>query len=169
MPRLYLKDLAKSATAFFMLSLMTFSTALRTWGGADELALWDMDFGSDLHEGHVFPRIVFCCTVLVPEEAFHLGGDGDVTAVVVDGGVRFGGFPSDAAGIDAGADGAAQFAGDDEERAFAVHLARRPGMVEEGLSGEVAVEFVGEFDADVVEDLLDEFVHILLSFTGLFN
>ena len=40
-------------------------------------------------------------------------------------------------------------------------------MVEEGLSGEVAVEFVGEFDSDVVEDLLDEFVHILLSFAGL--
>lgn len=39
--------------------------------------------------------------------------------------------------------------------------------MEEGLSLEVAVELVGEFDSDVVEDVLDEFVHILLSFAGL--
>lgn len=45
-------------------------------------------------------------------------------------------------------------------------FARRPFAVEECLSGEVAVEFVCEFDSDVVEDVLDEFVHILLSFAS---
>lgn len=125
---------------------------------ADELTLWDVDGCADLHESHVLPVVVPGDLVPIPEITLHLCGYLDFSTIIVYCGVRFGGFPSDAAGIDAGADGAAQLSGDDEERAFAVHLARRPGMVEEGLSGEVAVEFVGEFDSDVVE-YFGEVVH----------
>ena len=64
---------------------------------ADELSLWHGDGCADLHQSHVLPVVVLGDLEFVPEITLHLCSDDDFAAIVVDGGVWFGAFPSDAA------------------------------------------------------------------------
>ena len=108
--------------------------------------------------------------------AFHLLADGfavavdgavmwlhiDDSAVVVDGGVWLGGFPSYGVVAHGAADGAAELARDQQQRTLAIDmLAGRPFSREEGLPLEVAVKLFGEFHAEVVEDFALE-VHFFV-------
>ena len=83
--------------------------------------------------------------------AFHYTRNLGGAAFVVDGGVELGSGPGNGVvGVDLGKDGAAELARGEEEGAPT--LAFGPKAVEKGL----AVEFFGEFDADVVgEELAD--------------
>lgn len=89
----------------------------------------------------------------------------------MDGSVEFGGGPDDGiVGVDYGADGAAELARGEEEGASTLAFAFGSGAVEKGLALEIAVEFFGEFDADVVgEELADIRVlggHLKFIFVG---
>ena len=104
--------------------------------------------------------------------AFHYTRNLGGAAFVVDGGVEFGSGPGNGVvGVDLGKDGAAELARGEEEGAPTLAFAFGPGAVEKGLALEItfgpravekglalkiAVEFFGEFDADVVgEELAD--------------
>jgi hypothetical protein len=89
--------------------------------------------------------------------AFHYTRNLGGAAFVVDGGVELGSGPGNGVvGVDLGTDGAAELARGEEEGAPTLAFAFGPGAVEKGLALEIAVEFFGEFDADVVgEELAD--------------
>lgn len=160
------------------MTALRFQAANEVLSGLLEVAL-DDGLGPSAHLGVVAEELAARHLVAV---AFHLLADGlavavdgavvrlhiDDSAVVVDGRVTLGGFPNHTVGIDTAADRSAEFARLHEQRAFAVHLAWRPRLVEESLPLEVAVELVGELDAEVVEDFALE-VHFFSSFAGLFN
>ena len=78
-------------------------------------------------------------------------------AFVVDGGVGDLAGEADAVAYDAASSyGAAECAGDEQQGAFAFVATGLPAVAEEGFALEVAVEFVGELDAEVLEDVFFE-------------
>lgn len=89
--------------------------------------------------------------------AFHYTRNLGGAAFVVDGGVELGSGPGNGVvGVDLGKDGAAELARGEEEGAPTLAFAFGPEAVKKGLAVEIAVEFFGEFDADVVgEELAD--------------
>ena len=106
--------------------------------------------------------------------AFHYTRNLGGAAFVVDGGVELGSGPGNGVvGVDLGKDGAAELARGEEEGAPTLAFAFGPGAVEKGLAVEIAVEFFGEFDADVVgEELADIGAlggHLKKNFVGLKN
>ena len=119
---------------------------------AEELPLGDgdLDFGSGLHQGHVF---VFGQSGFLehgPEVLLHLRGDlgDDGAAFVVDGGIGGGGSEGEAVARHLGTDGAPQGAGVVEMGGHAV-FAGFPLLAEESASREVFVEVGGEVHAEV--------------------
>ena len=128
---------------------------------AEELPLGDgdLDFGSGLHQGHVF---VFGQPGFLehgPEVLFHLRCDlgDDGAAFVVDGGIGGGGGEGEAVARHPGVDGAPQGTGVVEVGGHAV-FAGFPLLAEESASREVFVEVVGKVHAEVGEDVLEEVV-----------
>ena len=120
---------------------------------ADELALRHLDLGAGLHQGEVFVSFLFGLLVLGPEEFLHFLGYSDGSAVVVDGGVRFGRGEDDTVPGYAGGDGAAQLAGVVQVGGGAV-AALRPRFAEESAALEVAVKLIEQFHLDVAKDLV---------------
>ena len=134
-------------------------------GGLLQVAL-DDGLGAAVHLGVVAEELAARHLVAV---AFHLLADGfavavdgavmwlhiDDSAVVVDGGVLLGGLPCHGVVAHGATDRTSQLAGHHQQRTLTVvTLARRPWLVEECLALEVAVELVGELDAEVFQDFL---------------
>lgn len=121
---------------------------------ADELALRDVDFGTGLHQCQMFVAFLPGFLEFGPKELLHLGGYGDGAALVVDGGVGFGGCEYDTMPGDACGDGAAQAARVVEMGTGTVAPVG-PRLGEEAAPGKVLVELVEQLYPDVAEDLVD--------------
>ena len=111
-------------------------------------------YNASLHQGEVFVSFLFGLLVLGPEEFLHFLGYGDGSAVVVDGGVRFGRGEDDTVPGYAGGDGAAQLAGVVQVGGGAVAFLR-PWFAEESAALEVAVKLIEQFHLDVAKDLVE--------------
>ena len=127
---------------------------------ADELALRHLDFGAGLHQGEVLVSFLFGLLVLGPEEFLHFLGYSDGSAIVVDGGVRFGRGEDDTVPGYAGGDGAAQLAGVVQVGGGSVAFLR-PWFAEESAALEVAVKLIEQFHLDVAKDLVEHGVVVL--------
>ena len=117
------------------------------------LALRHLDLGAGLHQGEVLVAFLFGLLVLGPEEFLHLLGYGDGAAVVVDGGVGFGGGEDDTVPGNACGDGAAQ-AARVVEMGIGTVTPLGPRFGKEAAPREVLVELVEQLYPDVAEDLV---------------
>lgn len=122
---------------------------------------------------------VFLCTarasglaVEMPEIAFHSACDCDFAAFVVNGCVGQGGFVDDGVALDARCDGLAQASALDEKGACGVGVVVAtacPGLIEECLAFEVAVELVASLDHNVLHCVVDKLLCELAEFGVLFH